>query len=172
MNYDTLKQVDASSPVLAVDTAFSTVQSWKHFDIVVQIPELGTNDGSLDWRAELPHVPSWLAVWRIPGPKAAPYLHRGICIAFDTDGTSPECVIQSPHGLYVEDAALLKNLSPAVKTLALLHTTKQSWFWGWGKANLGARNGAQVAEAVKAKSCKSTPFFARIRSGRLYSSNL
>lgn len=160
MNYDTLRQVDTSVPVFAADTAFPTVLSWKHFDSVVQIPGLGANSESVDWRTDSSvHLPPWIAIWRIPGPKTPPYLHWGICIIFKPDETGLECMVQSPHGLYVEDAAVLKKISPSVKTLALLHTTNQSWFWGWGTANLGARNGAQVAEAIEARYCKLTPFF-------------
>jgi hypothetical protein len=60
-NYDTLKQVSASVPIFAADNAFDKVQSWKDFEIVVQIPEFGTDAVSLDWRTasatEAPHLP-------------------------------------------------------------------------------------------------------------------
>ncbi|KAE9365121.1 hypothetical protein N431DRAFT_387109 [Stipitochalara longipes BDJ] len=156
-NRDTLIQVSASVPVFAADIAFSTVQSWKHFETVVSIPEFGAGDGdgSLDWRTasstEAPHLPSWLTVWRISGPKRPPALHWAVCIVFDVGETSQgqaECVIHSPHGPYLEDVDVLKRLDPLVKTLALLHTTKESWYYRWGKANMGAKHGAQVAEAV------------------------
>jgi hypothetical protein len=166
MNYDTLKQVDASVPVFAADIAFPTLQSWKHFDTVVQIPQFETDSADLDWRAasstEAPHLPSWLTVWRIPGPRQEPALHWAICIVFTTSGSGQvpaECVIHSPHGPRVDDMAVLKRLNPEVKTLALLHTTKESTFYWWGKANLGAKHGVEVAEAVEAKYCKFTPFF-------------
>ena len=62
MNYDTLKQVDSSVPVFAADIAFPIVQSWKHFETVLQIPEFGTDSGGLDWRTassiQVPHLPS------------------------------------------------------------------------------------------------------------------
>ena len=54
-------------------------------------------------------------------------------------------MIQTSHGLYLDDAALVKKVSPSIKTLALL---KESSFYGWKKANLGAGRGVQVAEEV------------------------
>jgi len=159
-NEETLKQVSPAVPIFVADNALARVQSWKHFETVVQIPEFGADNG-LDWRTasgtQAPYLPSWLAVWRIPGPKRNPALHWAICIVFDTEGKDqdePECIIQSPHGPYLEDIAIMKKLDPAVKTLSLLHTTKESWFYGWGLANMGARHGAQVAEAVGTKYCK------------------
>jgi hypothetical protein len=73
MDYDPLKQVDATVPVFTSEPTVPTVQSWKHFETVVQIPETGATSGGLDWRTssptQVPHLPSWLAVWPIPGPK-------------------------------------------------------------------------------------------------------
>ncbi|KAN0089187.1 hypothetical protein V8E51_019447, partial [Hyaloscypha variabilis] len=162
-NYDTLKQVSASVPIFAADNAFDKVQSWKHFETVVQIPEFGTEAGGLDWRTasatEAPHLPSWLTVWRISGPKRSPALHWAVYIVFDLEGTGQgqaECIIHSPHGPYVEDVAVMKKLDPPVKNLALLHTTKESWFYWWGKANMGAKHGAQIAEIVRPKYWVST----------------
>ena len=107
MNYDTLIQVDASVPVFASNVAFATIQSWNHFDIVVQIPNLEAGSESIDWQSNASaHLPSWLAVWRIFGPKTPPYLH-----------------------------------------------------WGSGKANLGARHGAQIAEVIGAKYCELASFY-------------
>jgi hypothetical protein len=133
------------------------------FQYCVQIPEFGTEYQGLDWRTptstQSPYLPPSLAVWRIPGPKSYPALHWGVCIIFETDGQA-ECLIQSPHGLNLDEAAVLKNTSPSVKTLALLHTTKQSTYnLGWAKANLGAEHGAQVAELVEPRYCKCTLFF-------------
>ena len=159
-NYETLKQISPAIPIFVAENALTRVQSWKHFETVVQIPEFGEDDG-LDWRTasatQAPHLPSWLAVWRISGPKRNPALHWAICIVFETDGADQaeaECIIQSPHGPYLEYIAIMKRLDPPVKTLALLHTTKESWYYGWGLANMGARHGAQVAEAVEPKYCK------------------
>ena len=170
LNYDTLKQVNPSVPVFVADIALPTAKSWNHFETVVQIPHFGTDSESLDWRAasttQAPHLPPWLTVWRIPGPTTLPALHWGICIIFETDGIDQapaECVIQSPHGLFVDNAAVLKMAIPPVKTLALLHTTKEAWYYRWGKGNLGARNGAQIAEEVGARYCKFTPFFTWAR---------
>jgi hypothetical protein len=55
-----------------------------------------------------------------------------------------------------------KSLSPEGKPPALLHTAKESWFYWWKRANWGAGNGVQVAEAVGARYCKLTPFFTHI----------
>jgi hypothetical protein len=169
MNYDTLKEVDATVPVFAAEAAFSTMQSWKHFETILQIPEFRTNSRGLDWRTssgtQVPHLPSWLAIWRIPGPNTTPALHWAVYIIFEAGGAGQvqwECVVQSPHGLYVEDAAVLKSLSPGVKQLALLHTTKESWFYWFKKANLGAKNGAEAAEGVDSRYCKLNPFFTRV----------
>lgn len=159
MNPETLKQVDPSVPLFAVASAMTTARSWKHFENVVQIPDFSRDGESIDWRTasstEAPHLPPWLAVWRIPPRSESPGLHWGICIVFDVDGREQaECVIQVPHGLDIDDAALVKKASPSIKTLALLHTTKESFFYGWGVANMGAGHGIQVAKAVGAKYCK------------------
>jgi hypothetical protein len=165
MDFDTLKQVDPSVPFFVPEMGFTTVQSWKHFDTVIQIPEFDANSGALDWRTasstQAPHLPSWLAVWRIPGPSRPPALHWAICIVFEADGTAqPECVIQTPHGLWVDETEALKSVfldaDPGVRPLALLHTTKESTYYRWGKANLGARNGVRVAETVGPRYCKFT----------------
>jgi hypothetical protein len=72
---------------------------------------------------------------------------------------SAECVIHSPHGLQVGDMALLESLNPEVKALALLHTTKESTYLRCGKANLGRKHGALVAEAVAARYCQVATSF-------------
>ena len=70
-----------------------------------------------------------------------------------------ECVIHSPHGLQVGGRAILESLHPQVRALALLQTTKESTYLRWGKANLGRKHQALVAEAVAARYCQVTTFF-------------
>lgn len=175
-DYATLRQVDASVPVLAVDAAVPVVQSWEHFDTVLKIPDFGNDSTDFDWRTasatQAPWIPSWLAVWRLLGTKELGGLHYGICVVFDLEGAGngkAECVIHTPHGLFAENVAVIKRADPVVKTLALLHTTKQSFFYGWGKANLGAENGLQVARELGAKYCK-LPLTMSLLMSKLYGS--
>jgi hypothetical protein len=53
LNYDTLKQVNPSVPVIVADIALSTAKSWNHFETVVQIPHFGTDSNSTGWMSEL-----------------------------------------------------------------------------------------------------------------------
>jgi hypothetical protein len=81
---------------------------------------------------------------------------------FEADGKGqPECVIQTPHGLWVDQTAAVKSVfvDPGVKPLALLHTTKESTYFRWGKASLGAGNGVRVAETVGPRYCKFTSLY-------------
>lgn len=161
LDRDTLTQVNQSVPVFVPDRSVPIVQSWNHFETVVEIPNFGESEENLDWRTasstQEAFLPSWLTVWRIYGPKMQPALHWGVCIIFGDGGVDQaktECVIHTPHGLYIEDAAVMKRANPPIKTLALMHTTKESFFYRWGKANLGAPNGIQVAQVVEPRYCK------------------
>lgn len=161
LDYDTLKQVNPSVPVFVPDRSISIVQSWQHFENVVRIPDFGATNDSLNWRtassSQVAHLPPWVTVWRLYGPRQQPALHWGICIIFGQHGTDQvkaECVVHTPHGLYVDDATILKKANPPIEMLALMHTTKQSFFYHWGKANLGAQNGVRIAEEIEPKYCK------------------
>jgi hypothetical protein len=55
--------------------------------------------------------------------------------------------------------AILESLHPQVRALALLQTSKELTYLRWGKAILGRKHRALVAEAVAARYCQVITFF-------------
>ena len=130
------------------------IRSWKHFHTILPIADFG-RDGQLDWRirdaATAQHLPEWVNIWRLGGHEGLLGLHVGIMIVYDGGGAEAECIIETPHGLFVKTVQAVSKASPKLKTLALLHTTHEAWSFPFGKANLGAKNGLEVVRELGAK---------------------
>jgi hypothetical protein len=161
-NRETLLQLAPSVPVYSSPAASKIIESWKHFDHVYTMPSF-EKDGVSDWRIREPAstepLPEWLNFWRLGWKEGFPGVHFGLMVAWESidggkDGDA-ECLVLSPHGIYVNDVKAIAEADPAIETLAVLHTTKEAWSWPFGKANLGARNGLEVVREKGARYCRS-----------------
>ena len=156
-NKETLLQVDASVPVYSAPSSAKLIQSWKHFDNVYTIPPFG-KDGALDWRAVEPsskgRLPDWVRFWQLGWKEGFPALHFGLMVTWENedekDGEA-ECLVLTPHGLYVDDVKVIAEAKPLIKPLAIMHTTKEASSWPFGRANLGAINGLKVVRETGSK---------------------
>lgn len=153
-NKETLLQVDPSVPVYSRFDSAKMIKSWKHFDQVYTIPSFG-KEGALDWRTSSEgNLPEWLSFWHLGWKEGFPALHFGLMITWENSGHKDgegECLVLSPHGIFVDDIKIIGDAKPAIRPLAILHTMKETWSWPFGTANLGAIHGLKVMREAKPK---------------------
>jgi hypothetical protein len=153
-NKETLVQVDSSVPVYSRDDSAKVIKSWKHFDRVYTIPCFG-KDGVLDWRnSSEGTLPSWVNFWHLGWNEKFPKLHVGLLVTWENttgQGGEAECLVLAPHGIFLDDIKVMREAKPAIKPLAILHTTKKSWDPIGRISNLGAIHGLKVMREAKPK---------------------
>ncbi|KAK6438462.1 hypothetical protein LTR95_005331 [Oleoguttula sp. CCFEE 5521] len=169
---ETLKQVGRDVPVFAVRKAVKLIQSWRHFRIVVQVPVYEPGDG-LDWReTSLLPLPAWIGISRLEQKSDPVGLHAALMIAFDNgrrssaagqsiehinEDDAAEALFHTPHGIsHGAISTIIEQADPPIKTIALLHGLSdvkvgETPLGPALQINLGARNGAHVQQALRAK---------------------
>ena len=155
----TLLQLPRSVPLFATSKAATRIRSWRHFNIVTDIP---TFDGS-DWhKSSIAPLPQWLGVTRILTPTRLPNpakLHSalGIFIARSEDSSATaEAVIYTPHGIDVSSFRSLTRVSPSISILALLHGLTDVSLSFMSQLNLGAHNAIKAQDVLRARYWVST----------------
>lgn len=156
----TLRELPSSTPVLAPDKALRLIQSWKHFDTVLEMP--GFSFTTQDWRQVLrppPFLPPWLGIARVVTPGNALYYHSAVMVVWDTatgteknsliNSSNGDAIIYSPHGIHADDLIGIK--ATGIRTLALLHGLDDIRIWMTKQLNLGAVNGVAAARISGAK---------------------
>jgi hypothetical protein len=153
----TLRQCDPSVPVFANSKAVDLIRGWKHFDTVIESPPF---DGEhSNWReASVDPLPRWIGITRLVSKSDALYYHSAIMITFplpsdpdDSDPTTTEAIIYTPHGIHAPSLSSVASASPPIRTLALLHGLHDvSIDWGQ-QLNLGAHNGLAAQRALHAR---------------------
>ena len=155
---ETLLEAARSVPVFASSKAATLIQSWKHFDTVVQMPDFKAINN--DWQTlSSEPLPSWLSISRVMDENDALYYHSAIMIAWPTglgenDNThtpSMESVLYTPHGITPEAIAQLTKASPPIKTLCLIHGLHDVSLKMTQQLNLGAHNGLKIQRSLKPK---------------------
>lgn len=142
---DTLLEVDPAVLVLAPEKAARYIRAFDHFEQVVDIESWPSRPSAGD------AMPSWLNVSRIQKPGDSLYLHAAVVIAFKDGDGKEECVIYTPHGVEPEVVAQLKNDSPEMQPLCLMHGLHDVWLTMAQQLNLGGYNGLQVQRTYKSK---------------------
>ena len=159
-HWETLRQLSPSTPIYARSRAAELVRSWKHFDIVYDIPSL--HGRTLDWRrSSIGSLPAWLGVFELAPREDSVSLHCALVVTFDTEtGTKTrhskypegfaEAILYSPHGVLSTHVQPLLAAAPPINPLAILHGTDEIGALGQ-KIGLGARNGLLLQKMCNAK---------------------
>lgn len=80
---ETLLDLDANTPVFAVEEAAKLIQGWKHFRNVTTVGSFGA-EGDTDWRStSLPPLPEWIGVSRVLQAEDVLNYHTAIMITFN-----------------------------------------------------------------------------------------
>lgn len=130
----TLREFHGKIPVIATPQAARIVKSWKHFTTIATIHDL--SPGATSWRkTELhpgPHLPSWLAVLRLPGHRDMNFATAIIWTHVENNMDLHEAIITSPHGTLLDQGPLQAFLDaePKTRKLAMLHGLKESYIGG------------------------------------------
>ncbi|KAI0204821.1 hypothetical protein F4808DRAFT_311779 [Astrocystis sublimbata] len=151
----TLRELPSATPIFAPDKAAKLIRSWKHFDVVYDMPAF-LAAGTKDWRDALScaPLPPWVGVGRVVTPGNALYYHSALLVAWAgaSSGEATDrsnAVIYSPHG--IEPGALSGIQSTGLRTLALLHGLDDVRLWMTKQLNLGGVNGVAAARECGAK---------------------
>lgn len=149
MHKETLLEIPSSVLVLASTKAASKIQSWNHFGLVVEIPIFEGH-----WaRPRMDHLPSWLGITRLAyAGRDLLYYHSAVMISFSPhQNANAEAIIYTPHGVSPRDVKVLEDVTPKIRTLALLHGLHDIKLPAGGQLNLGAHNGLKVQRLLGAK---------------------
>ncbi|TGJ85848.1 hypothetical protein E0Z10_g2931 [Xylaria hypoxylon] len=148
----TLRELPSDTPILAPDKAAKLIQSWNHFDAVIEMPPFSAAE-TIDWRKALSctPLPPWVGVGRVVTPGNALYYHAALIVAWTGSAAGEEAnsIIYSPHG--IQPGALSGIRSTGLRTRALLHGLDDVQLWMTKQLNLGAVNGVAAARECGAK---------------------
>lgn len=172
---ETLTQLPPTVPVFSHhEGALGRVRAWKHFETVVKTPFFAG-----DWtKTTVAPLPSDIGLSGIQSASDWSDLHAAVVVTFkapifdnathQSDGSSPECVVFSPHGILASDVTALATASPPVKVLAQLHPrvrVKVGFRYANFLANLGAQNGLELSRTLQSKYWLSTHDEAKVEKG-------
>jgi len=150
-NEQTLRQLHPSVPVFMRPDTVKMVNSWKHFETVVEIKDF---DG--DWRktSKAP-LPDWIGIGTLTQQSFdIQGIHKGVIVSFDA-GNGSEAVVQLPHGIPAKHLAYISSAQPKLRVLALIHgllNVKVGFaLTGYMDANLGGHNGLKLQRLLNAR---------------------
>ena len=146
----TLKEIVSSVPVFATPKAKDLIQSWKHFDTVVETPAF--KQGT-DWHdTSVKPLPDWLGVSRLITEGNSLYYHSALIICANKEGESgAEAVIYTPHGVEHETFSAVATAQPRLQTLALLHGLHDVSIRLSKQLNLGLQNALKAQKVLQAR---------------------
>ena len=140
--------------------AAALIHSWNHFRSVnTIIPFTGA---APDWQdSAMPPLPEWLSISRLVAEKDALCYHSALLIAFNTTPSTSssassvsdaaEAVIYTPHGIPAAAFSPVSAADPPIHTLAVLHGLHAVSIGPAQQLNLGAYNGLEAQQILKAK---------------------
>ena len=147
----TLREVPHTVPVFATSKAAGVIKAWTHFDSVYQVPPLEPGSG---WRqtSQRP-LPSWIGISRLITKSDALYYHSAVivCIQSPFAPEEADAVVYTPHGVESDAFALLRDTSPPIHTLALLHGLHDISLNMMKQLNLGAHNALKAQRILSSK---------------------
>jgi hypothetical protein len=146
----TLSTFDSRIPIFAAPDASPTLQAWGHFDTVVTNKELQPDDEN--WATLHPGapLPEWLTIFHMKGHH---YLNFVTAMIWSSGPGTHEALLYSPHGIAVSEPsvrALLHNVTPEIRVLAIMHGLKESRVFGW-QNTFGVQYGLPLYREAKAK---------------------
>ncbi len=147
----TLLELDGQVPVFATKKAAQLIQSWKHFD---QVIEIGTFSTSTDWRTtSLAPMPGWIGISRLVTGFDMLYFHSAVVICVQMSETSDhaEAVIYTPHGVQASTVSVLTEATPRLEALAFLHGLHDISIGWTSQLNLGVVNALKAQKILGAK---------------------
>lgn len=146
---ETLLEVHPDVPVFASTKAAGLVQSWSHFNTVVDMSLFGQET---DWRTtSTAPLPPWIGISRLVTKSDALYYHSAVIICLAGENTSAEAVIYTPHGVEAHSLSLLSSAQPPVRTLAFMHGLHDVSLKFTKQLNLGAYNALQAQRIINSK---------------------
>jgi hypothetical protein len=149
----TLEEVDPSVPCFATSKAATLIQSWNHFEQVVEVPSFGKRS---DWTAtSSTFLPQWLGIAQLVRKFDPICFHSAVAIFFNGSTASGrdgvEAVLYSPHGIRAKDVRCMAAADPPVNPLALIHGLHSVSIASMRQLNLGAPNGFECLRTLKAR---------------------
>lgn len=153
-NKHTLLEVNPLVPIYATSAAAGLIRSWKHFARVHDIPVL-TRENRHRWTGCAVQIAPWLSASRLTSSRDVGYLHSGVLITYPISNPQEhghqEGILYTPHGIVAGDVRWLSDLKPPVNLLALIHGLHEVSATFLLKINLGAANGAQLGNFLRAR---------------------
>ena len=100
-NEQTLRELDATTPIFATKAAATIIRTWHHFTIVQEISNFAPPD--CDWTDFSPSLPQWLGIVRLVSKFDIGHLHSAVMICYNLDRSErkqpAEAIIYTPHGI-------------------------------------------------------------------------
>ncbi|KAK1982278.1 hypothetical protein LZ30DRAFT_717899 [Colletotrichum cereale] len=114
----TLRTVDPSTRVLAVEDAARIISAMGHFENITVVPDFVRGE---KWPAT-PEMPESLAIFRLQseGDKYTNLCHA-VIIGIPTEDGRVEAIMYTPHGVEPETVEAAKKANPDASFLAMLH---------------------------------------------------
>jgi len=167
----TMLQLHPSVPVFATARAAAMIRSWDHFHTVEEIPIFPRK--SNDWRdCSMPPLPSWLSIVHLVSVGEPLYFHSALMFVFNNDAsgapserTPADAIVYTPHGLKASELSLVNDADPPIRALALLHGRHEVYLGKGPQLNLGANNGHEAQQILKARYWIGTHDEIKIGSG-------
>lgn len=153
-NEDTLRELDATTPIFATKAAATVIRRWHHFTIVQDISNFAAPDR--DWTDFSPSLPQWLGITRLVSNLDIGHLHSAVMICYNlqydrSEVKQPaEAIIYTPHGIKADSLRQIPHAMPSIRPLALIHGLHEVFVCGQ-QLNLGAVNGLEVQKSTGAK---------------------
>ncbi|KAL8795821.1 MAG: hypothetical protein Q9195_001701 [Heterodermia aff. obscurata] len=152
-NEQTLRELDATTPIFATKAAAAVIRRWHHFPVVQDISEFARP--ACDWTEFSPSLPKWLGIVRFVSSLDIGHLHSAVMICYnlqyDSQEKQPaEAIIYTPHGIRADSLSQISQAMPIIRPLALIHGLHEVFVCGQ-QLNLGALNGLEVQRSTGAK---------------------
>ncbi|KAL6916581.1 hypothetical protein FSST1_008076 [Fusarium sambucinum] len=147
----TLKLFPPDIPVIATRPGAEIIDTWNHFKTVRVISDL--DPSATSWQTPDLHpgepLPKWLTPIFLPGSSILNFVFT-IIWTHTVDGREVhEAILDSPHGIHLEEEILntFLNSEPKTRKLAMLHGLKES-HTGGRKTTFGAQGGLGLYRKV------------------------
>jgi hypothetical protein len=147
----TLKSFPPDIPVIATPPGAEIIETWNHFQTIRVINNL--NPSATSWQTPDLHpgepLPKWLTPIFLPGKNILNFVFT-IIWSHTVDGQEVhEAILDSPHGVHLEEKTLNAFLEsePKTRKLAMLHGLKES-HTGGNKTTFGSKGGLGLYRKV------------------------
>ncbi|GKT44857.1 uncharacterized protein ColSpa_05038 [Colletotrichum spaethianum] len=139
LHQPTLRSLDPSINVFAVEDAAATISAMKHFKSITIVPDFVRGK---KWPIT-PEMPEWLSVFRLPDESGVnPNLYHAIIIGMSAQDGKDEAILYTPHGVEPEMVEAARKANPNASVLAMLHPLNECGTLGINSR--GVANGLKI----------------------------